>query len=121
MAVKMTKIPKKDMDEIISRDVRCVYCDKKLIYPWDLKNRKDSATTEHFNYKKNIDSVGDCINKNESVSRVVGKCCGSCNSSRRDNKLTDWFEKDYCRKREKPINIETVAQVVRDYIEKYEK
>lgn len=43
-------------------------------------------------------------------------CCGSCNSSRGDRSLQEWFQTAYCRERNPPINAATVAAPVKTYL-----
>ena len=43
-------IPEEKLQKIRSRDKKCAYCHKKMIYPYDVNRRKDSATIEHLNY-----------------------------------------------------------------------
>jgi hypothetical protein len=43
-------------------------------------------------------------------------CCGSCNSSRGNKRLRDWFRSPYCMDRPKPIDGSTVAEAVRKYL-----
>jgi hypothetical protein len=117
-------IPQKELDEIVKRDTNCAYCGKKMIYPWNSKNRSDSATIEHLNHKKDWESVSDYVRKGWPVAEIIVICCGSCNYSRRDKSLRDWFKKDYCKgnnSMNKKIDEESVGLVVREYIDKYEK
>lgn len=101
-------LPEDKLDEIRVRDKTCVYCHKKMIYPFDRKKSNDSATIEHLNDLPPWDNPD-----------TVAFCCGNCNSSRNDKKLLNWFNTLYCTK--KNINVETVAGPVKDYIENYEK
>ena len=120
MKAKTTRPPEETLAKIRARDKACVYCGKEMISPWDPKNRKDSVTIEHLNHK-NLDSVGSYIREGKPVSEIVAICCGECNSSRSDKSLLDWFETDYCKNKNKGINYSTVTDVVRKYIDKYEK
>jgi len=95
------------LNEIRVRDKVCVYCHKKMIEPNNNGSRKDWATIEHLNHLPPWDNPF-----------TVAICCGSCNSSRGNKKLLDWFEILYCI--EKNINYNTVAQPVKDYIENHE-
>lgn len=73
-------------------------------YPNAIGTPRDKATIEHLN-------VAPPWNNPETVAI----CCGSCNSSRGNKQLADWFETSYCVERN--INKGTVAGVVREYIE----
>jgi len=116
--VKTTYPTKKEMNEIKERDKVCVYC-RKL---FDENNR---PTREHLNHRKDWDSVGDFHRAGKSVAEIFACCCRSCNFNRSDSSLREWFKKPYCcegkNSQNKIINIQTVAQVVRNYIDKYEK
>jgi hypothetical protein len=112
-------IPQEELDKVVARDTDCVYCHKKMIYPVDPNNYGDSATIEHLNYKEDWDSVSSYLREGKPVPEIIAICCGSCNSSRSNKALLDWFKTSYCQERN--INKETVAEVVKQYIEKYEK
>jgi hypothetical protein len=101
-------IPEKELKKIIKRDKNCVYCHKRMIYPYDVNNRKDSATIEHLNF--NGPFYWDKGLKAEDI--VI--CCGSCNSSRGKKRLHDWFKTSYCRNRE--ISEKTVSKPVKTYL-----
>lgn len=116
----MTPIPQKDLDFVIARDKVCVYCKNKMKLfgdkGYDNRNRR---SVEHLNHLSDVDSVGYYISKGWSVSDIIAMCCGSCNSIRWNKSLREWFKSDYCVSRN--INIETVAEVVRNYFKKYEE
>jgi len=101
-------LPEDRLNEIKVRDKTCVYCHKKIIKPSNDNCRKDWATIEHLNYLPPWDNPS-----------TVVICCGSCNSSRGNKKLLDWFKTLYCI--EKNINYDTVSQPVRDYIKNHDK
>ena len=42
-------IPETELLKIRARDNRCVYCHKKMIFPYISNRQKDSATIEHLN------------------------------------------------------------------------
>jgi len=69
--------------------------------------RTDWATIEHLNHLPPWNNPS-----------TVAFCCLSCNASRSNKKLLDWFKKPYCIERN--INYATVARPVREYIEKHE-
>lgn len=97
-------------EELIKiRPEKCVYCHKIMLYPYDRKNHKDSATIEHLREVKPF-YVRDGL-KIEDVSY----CCGSCNSSRGKKKLLDWFKTEYCI--DKKINEHTVTEPVKKYLQ----
>lgn len=108
-------IPQKELDEIVKRDTDCVYCHKN----WDSKNKGDSASIEHLNHLLEWDSVGCFTRENKPIFTIIAICCGSCNSSRGAKSLRSWFETPYCNERK--IGYSTVASVVKNYIDKYEK
>ncbi len=100
-------LPEKKLDEIRKRDKKCVYCHKKMTNVISKRNRKDWATIEHLNHLPPWNNI-----------LTVAICCGSCNSSRRDKKITEWFKLSYCIERN--INYDTVAKIVKEYIDNYE-
>ena len=102
-------IPEEELQKIHSRDKKCVYCHKKMIYPYDVNRRKDSATIEHLNYDGPF-----YWNDNGFHIEDIVYCCGSCNSSRGIKKLHDWFKSEYCIKRN--INENTVTDSVKKYL-----
>jgi hypothetical protein len=103
-------IPKKVLQKLHQRDKKCVYCHKKMIFPYDVNNRKDSATIEHLNYD------GPFYWDKGLKAEDIVFCCGSCNSSRGRKKLTDWFKTNYCIARN--INENTVSKSVREYLKR---
>jgi hypothetical protein len=107
-------IPEEVERHIRHRDKLCVYCRKKMISPCDKNNLCDSATIEHF-------KEGPLNREKPFIEKDVGICCWSCNSSRREKTLFNWFETKYCRDRKTPINEQTVAEVVKNYIARNEK
>ncbi len=112
-------IPQDQLDEIVTRDIDCIYCHKTMILPYDVNNRSDSATIEHLNHRADWDSVRDFVSNGKQVHSIIGLCCGGCNSSRRDLPLLAWFNAEYCKSRK--IDEDTVSDVVRSYISEYEK
>jgi hypothetical protein len=98
----------KDVDEIRARDKNCVYCHKIMIYPCVGDNRRDWATIEHLNYLPPWNNP-----------KTVAICCGSCNSSRSNKKLRDWFKMPYCVERN--INESTIAIPVKEYLRENER
>ena len=103
-------IPKKELQKIRTRDKKCVYCHIEMIFPYDINNRKDSATIEHLNFDGPF--YWDKGLKAEDI--VI--CCGSCNSSRGIKKLQDWFKIQYCIIRN--INQNTVSNSVKEYLKR---
>lgn len=97
-----------DLEKIRARDKICVYCRKKMTNPKNKGWRGDWATIEHLNHLPPWNNP-----------KTVTMCCGSCNSSRGNKKLLDWFQTKYCLDRN--ININTVARIVRDYINQQKK
>lgn len=96
-------IPEDELKKIRARDKVCVYCRKAMIDPGTSGWRGDWATIEHLNYLPPW---------NDPTTVVI--CCWSCNSSRGNKKLPDWFKASYCMK--KNINEKTVAEPVKRYI-----
>jgi hypothetical protein len=96
-------IPDEIERTIRERDKVCIYCNKEMKEHLHAKGAPaDKTTIEH------IEDV-----KSPTIAQV-GICCGACNSSRGAKELTDWFETKYCK--EKNINRNTVADVVRQYL-----
>jgi len=98
-------IPEKELKQIRARDKTCVYCHKKMTNSKNGGWRGDWATIEHLNHLPPWNNP-----------KTVVICCGSCNSSRGNKTLLDWFQTKYCLDRNRNININTVAKVVKDYI-----
>ena len=69
--------------------------------------RGDWATIEHLNHLPPWDNP-----------KTIAICCSSCNSSRGNKLITEWFESSFCK--EKGINAQTVGQPVLAYIKEYE-
>jgi len=101
-------IPEKELLKIRVRDKKCVYCHKKLIYPFVKDRQGECATIEHLNFD------GPFYWKDGLKIRDIVICCGSCNSSRGVKKLPDWFKTKYCVLRN--INENTVADPVKEYL-----
>jgi len=102
-------IPNKDEEEIRMRDKTCVYCHKVMkAYPNAKGTPGDKATIEHLNFDPPF-YWADGLKKLDLVI-----CCGSCNSSRNNKALPDWFKTPYCLDRN--INKDTVAEPVKKYL-----
>lgn len=106
-------IPEEVEQRIRNRDTICVYCRKPTIYPCIGKNQRDWATIEHFR------EMGPFYWKEGLQEVDLAICCGSCNSSRSNKKIIDWFKTPYCVK--KNINYDTVANPVKEYIDIFEQ
>ena len=91
----------------------------KLLKKYDSKKKGDSRSIEHLNHIQEVDSVGRFIYEGKPISTIIAICCGSCNSSRGAKSLLGWLETPYCKERN--IKYSTVALVVKNYIDKYEK
>lgn len=113
-------IPQIQLDEIVKRDKVCVYC-RKPFQSFDTHNRARSATIEHLNHRADWDSVGSFVSQGKPVYSIIAICCFSCNSSRSNLPLLQWFESAYCKDKDHIININTVSEVVRGYINTCEK
>ncbi len=96
-------LPKNELQLIKYRDKDCVYCGKKLLEHSKENPRVDWYTIEHLNYTPPWNN-----------SKTVVMCCWSCNSSRGNKKIRDWFNTDYCLSRK--ITIKTITKEVRKYI-----
>jgi len=89
--------------EVLARDKVCVYCGVK--FGSSKGSRKTKASWEHI------------INDANIITREnIARCCVSCNSSKGTKKLSEWIKSKYCK--EKGINKDTVADVVKDVLEK---
>ena len=92
-------IPEELEKEIIERDKVCVYCGVE--FGSSKKSRKTQASWEHI------------INDAKIMTREnIARCCVGCNASKGTKRLSDWINSRYCK--EKGINKDSVAQVVRD-------
>jgi len=92
--------------KVIARDKSCVYCGIKLKEYYRGKG-KDKATLEHIENRPCVEEWN------------IAMCCNSCNSSKDQMKLLDWFESDYCKGKNELkvlINKETVAPIIKEYI-----
>jgi len=102
-------LPNEELEKKRQGYKNCVYCHKSLKrYHGVRGTRTDMSTIEHLNHLPPWDNIA-----------TVTFCCGSCNSSRSNKKLLDWFKTPYCK--DKKINETNIAEVVRKYIFKYEK
>lgn len=113
MAKNKFGIPENVLSKIRARDKACVYCRKTMLYPYRTNNRADSATIEHLNFD------GPFSWNCGLQARDIVLCCGSCNSSRGEKKLTEWFKTQYCIDRN--IRENTVAAPVRGYLRRQKK
>jgi 5-methylcytosine-specific restriction endonuclease McrA len=107
------RIPKEIEEEIRKRDENCVYCKKPMISPWQSSNRRDSATIEHLREIKPFYWTDETGLRTSLKKEELAICCGACNSSRGKKKIRSWLQK-------KNIDETTVADVVKEYIRKYE-
>ena len=89
-----------EVEEFVKkRDLKCVYCGIEF----SNDSRKTKKTWEHI-----INDIR--INGKENIAI----CCGSCNASKGNKKLSDWLKSKYCIN--KGISINTVAPVVRKHL-----
>jgi len=112
-------ITKKEIGLIRKRDKVCVYCHKSFDLEHNQNNRSDWDTVEHLNHRSDWDSVGSYHKENKPVSEIIAICCAGCNSSRGAKPLSSWFKTEYCI--QKNINYDTIAEVVKQYIDQYEE
>ena len=103
-----SNIPAGREAKIRKRDRLCVYCHVKMkAYRKARGVPGDKVTWEHIN---NSD-----LNPKHRINIVL--CCGKCNNSKRAKKLLEWFESDYCKK--KNINEKTVSRAVKHWLRHY--
>lgn len=94
----------KDLADIRDRDQTCVYCHKAMAPSGSDGPRSDWATIEQLNHLPPWDNP-----------RTVAICCWSCNSSRGNRILSEWFASEYNCSR--GINESAVAKPVRDFLQ----
>lgn len=100
-------LPEGDLDYIRDRERACVYCHKTMIPSGSDGPRSDWATIEYLNHLPPWNNP-----------RTVAIYCWSCNSSRGNQLLGDWFTSVYCCTN--GIDGTTVAEPVRDYLLQFE-
>ncbi len=106
---KIYGLPEEKLREILLRDKNCIFCGIKMkTHVSSIGTPRDKKTIEHFSNKA---EWGEAVD--------VGICCGSCNSSKSNKKIFDWFKTKYCLERN--INERTVAEPVKDYIKNNSK
>jgi len=96
-----------DIDKVRARDKVCVYCHKQMFKPSKEVWRGDWATIEHLNHLPPWDNPN-----------TIAICCSSCNSSRGNKTILNWFNSKFCH--DKGINPQAVAAPVLAYIREYE-
>ena len=100
------RIPVDVEHRIRARDIRCVYCAKEF----SADSQRDMPTIEHLNEKRPF-------HWHEGLKEEgLAICCGSCNSSRGNKSLPDWFRTPYCTDRPIPIGADSVAEPVKRYL-----
>ena len=106
IAMNRFGIPAETEERIRARATRCVYCRKQF----SRASRKDMPSIEHlhetppFYWQEGLKEDGLAV------------CCCSCNSSRGNKSLQSWFQTPYCTRRDVPINSDTVAKPVKEYL-----
>lgn len=100
-------IPSEVERRIRARDTRCVYCGKHFV----TYSPMDRPTIEHLNEKPPFYWHEGLREEGLAI------CCGSCNSSRGNKCLQDWFRSRYCTDRPTPIDGDTVAEPIKRYLE----
>jgi hypothetical protein len=100
-------LPEAEVERVKRRDTACVYCHKKMVTPCAEAKREDWATIEHLNHLPPWNNP-----------ETIAICCQSCNASRGNKTILQWFQSEYCIQRD--ISAETVAKPVLDYIKKFE-
>jgi hypothetical protein len=101
------RLPEDKVDAVRERDTRCVYCHKEMHKPSASVARASWATIEHFNHLPPWNNPD-----------TIGICCFSCNASRGNKLILDWFRTAYCKERD--ISPSTVAVPVLEYISRHE-
>ena len=113
-------IPREVLEKIMPQDRKCAYCHKLMKTHAELKSTinkfSDQDSIEHLYFKKPFYWYDEYGNRTTLEKQGLAICCRGCNSSRRDKSLKAWFELDYCKKRDKPINETTVSNQVKQYI-----
>ena len=99
---KKYRIPPRIVRHVARRDKSCVYC--KLRFRIGTRSRSNLASWEHMD--------GRSVRQPKVWNITL--CCGSCNASRGEKWLVDWFDSLYCKT--KNIRRRTVAPVVRRYL-----
>lgn len=101
---KRWNIPEALAQSVMARDKTCVYCHSPMIEHAPLgQDRYKVASWEHIdNDINNITEDNICL------------CCCSCNASKGDRALSDWFATLYCAQRK--ISAASVAEIVRRHI-----
>lgn len=106
--VNSFRIPDEVEQRLRERDQVCAYCGCQMkAYVGVPGCPGDKATIEHLNrhppfYWPDLDEGTLVI------------ACGSCNSSRGEKRIMDWFETEYCQ--ERAIGPDTVNPVVQAYL-----
>ena len=99
-------IPAEVEQRIRARDTRCVYCEKEF----SRDSQGNMPTIEHldenppFYWQEGLREDGLAI------------CCGSCNSSRGNKSLREWFQTPYCRERGITVTGSILAEPVKRYL-----
>jgi hypothetical protein len=87
----------------------CAYCRLPMQEHTGVKGSpRDKATIEHLN----LDGPFYWAKGLKEEDLVL--CCGSCNSSRGQKILIEWFASEYCK--QKGITANTVADEVKQYL-----
>lgn len=94
-------IPKNVEELVKKRDLNCVYCG--TAFTNSILTHKTRPTWEHI-----INDIR--INGPENIAI----CCGSCNASKGNKLLIDWFNSKYCLT--KGITKENVASIVKEHL-----
>lgn len=98
IAVNRWNIPASLEAEVISRDLRCVYCGSH--FSSTVGPRRSRPSWEHI------------VNDARIITREnIARCCIGCNASKGASELRVWISSRYCVV--KNISPETVAPVVK--------
>ncbi|MFO6419695.1 hypothetical protein ACLBKS_05800 [Hylemonella sp. W303a] len=89
--------------EVRDRDKACVYCGVEFTLAH--QSKKSAASWEHI------------INDEKIITRDnIALCCGGCNASKGQKRLSEWLKSKYCI--ERGITTSSVAPVIKQAIEK---
>ena len=77
------KISRALAEQVIARDMACIYC--RLVFSAPFTSRATCPSWEHIVNDLNLITLDN-----------VALCCGRCNSSKRNKSLREWLQSDYC-------------------------
>jgi hypothetical protein len=102
-------IPVEIENKVKLRDKCCVYCGKEFNKPVGINGKLCKATWEHIDNARWND---------KSIMEVnISLCCASCNSSKGQKKIREWFKSEYCIRLN--INEHTVAAIIKLFLREF--